>query len=163
MLIEVIMPFSWEMRVFIIKCYFKIKSYKTSRESFKEKFVDEQTLPNSTIKRIVQHFEVLFRLEDVPCSRRPTMRTYERREEVRQQIVATRCILVHKLVQCVPTLSCMSVYHTLKDLCLHPYYIRTNETRVKTDRPSKMSKFLQLVFEIYTPQNKCTLQPFFHQ
>ncbi len=68
---EVIMPFSREMRVFIIKHSFKTKSYKTICESFKEKFGNKQTLPNSTVKRIVERFEVHYCLKVVPYGRRP--------------------------------------------------------------------------------------------
>ncbi len=108
------------------------KSYKTTRESFKEKFGDEQTLPNSTIKRIVERFQVHFCLEDVLCSRRPMMQIGEKRKEMRQQIVATPHVSVCKLTQHIPILSCISTYCTLKDLCLHPYHVQMR--RVKTNK-----------------------------
>ncbi len=156
---EVIVTFSCEILVFIIKRYFETKSYKIIPESFKEKFGDEETLEYSTIKRIIEHFEVHFLLESTLCSERPMVRTEEKREEVCQQIIATPWVSVCKLAQCVPTLSCTSVYRTLKDLHFH---LCTNETKVKTDRPGKMSKFLQWAFEIYTLWNKFNGQHFFY-
>ncbi len=73
------------MRVFIIKRYFKTKSYKTVCESFKEKFGDEQTLLNSTIKCIVKYFEVHLHLEDALCIGRPMVRTEKKKDQVYQQ------------------------------------------------------------------------------
>ncbi len=111
----------------------KTKSYKHIRESFQEKFGDGQTLPNSTTKRIIEHSEVHFCLEDALCSGKPTVRTEEKREEVRQETVVTLCVLVCKLAQCIPTLSYMSVYPTLKDLHLCPYRVQTRQELKPTD------------------------------
>ncbi len=52
------------------------------------------------------------------------VRTEEKRVEVLQQIVATTRILVFKLAQCIPILSCTSVYHTLKDLHRRLYSVQ---------------------------------------
>ncbi len=128
---------------------------------FKEKFVDKQTLPNSTIKCIVERFEVYFHLEDGPHNRRPMMRTEEKREEVRPQIVARSCISVYNLAQRVLTLSCMRVYCSLKNVHIRLCHVQTKW--IKIDRPSEKSKFLLLVFEIYTSWNECTGQHFFHR
>ncbi len=65
-----------------IKRYFETKSYKTIHESFKENFGDEQTLPNLTIKCIIECFEVHFHMQDALHSGRPMARTEEEREEV---------------------------------------------------------------------------------
>ncbi len=68
---EVIMLFSHEMQGFIMECYFETRSYKTIGEYFKEKFGNEQTLPNATLKRIIKRFKVNFHLEDAPHSGKP--------------------------------------------------------------------------------------------
>ncbi len=149
------------MRVFIIKRYLETKSYKTICECFKEKFGDEQTLPNSTNKCIIKHFEVHLYLEDVPL-----MRTEEKREEVCQQIIVTPCVSVHKLTQCIPTLICTSVFCLLKDLHLHLYHVQMRQELKPMDQAKRVSFcnwFLKFTHCGTSVQNNVFLLPMKHE
>ncbi len=86
-------------------------------------FKEKSTLPNSTIKHIIECSEVHFYLEDAPCIAGGQW-WGQKRKETSQQTVATPCVLLWKLAQHVPTLSYTNVHCTLKDICLCLYHIQ---------------------------------------
>ncbi len=108
---EVIMPLSREMRVFIIKCYFETKSYKTVRESFKKNVEINKHYQIQQLNILLNILKFTFALE-----------TKKRKEMKCTNKLLPHLASVHKLTQCIHFLSCVSVYCMLKDLHLHPHY-----------------------------------------
>ncbi len=51
------MVFSQEQRIFLLKCYYEMKSYKTVRIQFQEVYPVENLIPDSSIQSRVKKFE----------------------------------------------------------------------------------------------------------
>ncbi len=54
---EVKMKFSIEQNMFIVRIYYATKSYKKVQEEFSGKYSDWSTLPDSSVKCVVDKFE----------------------------------------------------------------------------------------------------------
>ncbi len=120
------MPLTNEMRMWVIRVYLETKFYSCIRESFQGRFGDEYSMRNSTIKRIVDWFVNKYRIEDASCSSWWTVRTPEKRKEVRAQITANPHLSVRRLCRRVE-LSDTSTLRALHDLKLHPYHVSVQQ------------------------------------
>ncbi len=106
--------------LFIIEHYFyNNKSFTTVPQLFREKYGEHYALLDSTINRIVQHFwnehTILRRKE----SRRPRVVTPQKREEVKQAVIANCWVSIRRLAPRVE-LSRATTHHLLHELNFKP-------------------------------------------
>ncbi len=58
--------FSPEMYVYIITSYLQTKLYAETRDQFHEQFGEQDTIHNSTFKRIIDRFLNKYQMDDMP-------------------------------------------------------------------------------------------------
>ena len=95
------MRFSNEQRCFVIKHYYSNNfSYARVRNEFTDKW-PEINLSDMQIKRIIDRFEQYHRVDDLPKSGRPRIRTAQFQERVTTQLVAMPITSSRRLAQSV--------------------------------------------------------------
>ncbi len=115
------MVFSNEQCCFIIERYFSNnKSFTTMRQLFREKHGEHYMLPDSTINRIIQRFRNEHTILWRKGSGRPWNVTPQKREEVKQAVIANRRVCIWRLAPCVE-LSRATTHRLLRELNFKPY------------------------------------------
>ncbi len=115
------MDFFAEEVCYIIEHYFRSNSFNIVYECFSERFGNMRTLHNTTIKRVVDRFcNAHYVGRKKGSDRRVSVRTPEKKTEIKNLISATRRLSVCKLSRCTDMLM-TSVHRMLHDFRLYPY------------------------------------------
>ncbi len=80
--------FSQEEKIFLLKCYYETKSYKTVRNQFQEVYPDENVIPDSSIQRLVKKFKETGTVRDLPGCGRKTKQIEEMKDAVKTRLEA---------------------------------------------------------------------------
>ncbi len=115
------MIFSNEQCCFIIKHYFSNnKSFTTVRQLFRDKYGEHYPLPDSTINRIIQRFWNEHTILRRKGSGQPRVVMPQKREEVKQAVIANRQVSIWRLAPRVE-LSRTTTHRLLRELYFKPY------------------------------------------
>ncbi len=126
------MVFSDEQCCFIIEAYFmNNKSFKTVRDVFRAKYGHDYSLPDSSINRVVRHFQHEHTILRKNGSGRPSTITTHKRNEVKAIVDAMPRVSVRRLAPRVQ-LSKTTTHRVLRKLKLKPYHISVQHELLPT-------------------------------
>lgn len=109
-----------EKRAFVVEHYFRTCSYTVVRERFCNKFVGDPVPNKSTIKRLIDNFQTNYTLDPKKKTRRPSVVTPEKLEEIRSKVEARPDTSVRKLAL-QTSIHRSSAHRALKRLKLRAY------------------------------------------
>ncbi len=130
------MYFSPAQRVYVIKVYYETKSLKTVRERFTAEFPGVVAPAKQVILTLVRKFEQHYTIDDLPRSGRRSVRTTEKRDEIRQALAENPSTSSRRVAQKVG-LSHTSTYRTMRSIA-YPYKITVQHELKAVDGPRRL-------------------------